>query len=560
MKIDLSVRTKLIVLSILILSGIAAIAIEQTSVERDNARLIGSLLEAQARKDKFRDFELQVADVWQFLTDASLTQGAEPKAEAQKAFDAGMEDLSSIGAQGDLEARFRAFYAAGRDMAVAYGKSKAAGDGAMSSFDASGASLLSSAAELRGKLDEEVAVSRSRMASDRRAGTVYLVALSALFFALASASLIVFGRSLLRPLSSLGTQVRAMADGRIGGLGHLEERKRDELGKLCRDFNTMLGAMHGLLADLAQAQRGLASAGEVMRDSSSSTAASVGQISAGLGRVRDLSGSQSEQTAESAAAGSQIAEEIRRFEALVLDQAASIDEASASIEEMIGSIQSVGASIERMAGEFGTLSSAAERGKELQSDAGQRIDKVVESSQALAEANDAIAAIASQTNLLAMNAAIEAAHAGEAGKGFAVVSDEIRRLAETSAERSRAIAGELAAVQEAISDLVAASQASRSAFEMVTDKISATDPLVREIRNAISEETSGSTQILEALKSMNDATAQVKDGAASMSGDIEAISSDAGDIAEGARRSSDNARAVGSAIASIDAAMARFVL
>jgi methyl-accepting chemotaxis protein len=372
-----------------------------------------------------------------------------------------------------------------------------------------------------------------------------------------------------------------MAEGRIGGLDHLEERKRDEMGKLCGDFNTMLGAIHGLLADLAQAQRDLATAGEVMRDSSSSTASSVGQISAGLGRVRDLSGSQSEQTAESAAAGSQIAEEIRRFEALVLDQAASIDEASASIEEMIGSIRSVGASIERMAGEFGTLSSAAEHGKELQSDAGQKIDRVVESFQALAEANDAIAAIASQTNLLAMNAAIEAAHAGEAGKGFAVVSDEIRRLAETSAERSRTITGELSGVQEAISDLVNASQASRTAFELVTDKISATDPLVREIRNAISEETSGSTQILEALKSMNDATVQVKDGAASMkaandsalsnleslrtaaasmSGDIEAISADASDIAEGARRSADNAQAVSSAIVSIDAAMSRFAL
>ncbi|MFH2115220.1 MAG: methyl-accepting chemotaxis protein, partial [Spirochaetota bacterium] len=124
--------------------------------------------------------------------------------------------------------------------------------------------------------------------------------------------------------------------------------------------------------------------------------------------------------------------------------------------------------------------------------------------------------IASQTNLLAMNAAIEAAHAGEAGKGFSVVADEIRRLSETSAEQSRTIGAELAHIRAGIDEVVAASRDSETTFTELTTGIEETDGLVKQIEHAMSEQETGSRQILEALHDMNQVTEEVRAKASEM--------------------------------------------
>jgi methyl-accepting chemotaxis protein len=214
-----------------------------------------------------------------------------------------------------------------------------------------------------------------------------------------------------------------------------------------------------------------------------------------------------------------------------------MNQASAAVEEMIGNISSIGQGTKKMADHFKTVSDAAEDGTRIQKESADRIREIVEQSQSLQETNKIIASIAAKTNLLAMNAAIEAAHAGEAGKGFSVVADEIRKLAESSATESHKIKDELKQVIQSIDRIVHDSEASEGSFAEVSLRIGETEKLVYEVDNAINEQKSGAGQVLDALRTMNGISGKVSEGSKDigrnidvMAGQINSLEASAVDI------------------------------
>ena len=159
-----------------------------------------------------------------------------------------------------------------------------------------------------------------------------------------------------------------------------------------------------------------------------------------------------------------------------------------------------------------TLKDNVENGIKQQTEVNERIKQIEAKSKMLSEANTVISSIASQTNLLAMNAAIEAAHAGEAGKGFAVVADEIRKLSENSSTQSKNIGMQLKEILNGISGVVHSSNQATDAFGIVMSKTDSTSNLVHEIELAMAEQSEGSKQIGDSLSYLNDATLQVRTG------------------------------------------------
>ncbi len=291
----------------------------------------------------------------------------------------------------------------------------------------------------------------------------------------------------------------------------------DELASIAGMVNSFCEGLEHDMREIRASQEKLSGFGAELGSSAVESAAALRQISVNMDGVNERTRNQSASVVESSSAVQEIAKNIEALDRLIGKQAESVTESSASVEQMMSNLLSINGSMEKMGAQFSELTSSASEGARNQAIMAERITGIAERSEALQQANITIAKIASQTNLLAMNAAIEAAHAGEAGRGFSVVADEIRRLAETSAKESATIKKELAAVRVAIAELVEASRASGTSFGRVSERIGSTDELVSLIRRTTEEQQEGIRLIMESLKEMNGITAEVRTGSREMS-------------------------------------------
>jgi methyl-accepting chemotaxis protein len=327
----------------------------------------------------------------------------------------------------------------------------------------------------------------------------------------------------LRPLGIVEKTVTDIASGNADLTRRIEVNSNNEIGAVVSGFNKFAEKLQMIIRELKQSKESLATIGEDLHAGTQDTASAITQILADIETVNGHIANQSAGVEETAGAVNEIASNIGSLERMIESQAAGVTQASAAIEEMIGNINSVNTSVEKMADSFTALAQNARDGAAKQLDVNGRINQIEKESEMLQEANTAIASIANQTNLLAMNAAIEAAHAGEAGKGFSVVADEIRKLSETSSAQSKTIGTQLNKIKESINSVVTASTESSRAFNSVAEGIRNTDELVRQIKNAMEEQKEGSKQITETLHSMNDSTTEVRTASSEMSAGNKAI-------------------------------------
>lgn len=336
-----------------------------------------------------------------------------------------------------------------------------------------------------------------------------IICIVALILAIIIGILVV--RSTIKPLQVVGSSMNEISQGhadltrRLAGSG-----AQDELGQVVGGFNAFVAKLQEIISDLKKSKNDLRGYGDELSNLVQKNADSLGDMLSGIKRVGDEVDIQHEKVGSTVAAVDRISDAVNGLRELLRNQDESVEQASSAVTEMISSIQSVSNSIQHMASEFGNLSGDVDNGIEQQRKVNVQIQQIEEQSKMLNEANSVISSIANQTNLLAMNAAIEAAHAGEAGQGFAVVADEIRKLSENSSAQSKKIGLQLKGILTAISSVVASSDLADKSFKAVMDKIGTTGDMVKEIKYAMDEQAAGSKQIGEALSAMNDATGQVK--------------------------------------------------
>jgi methyl-accepting chemotaxis protein len=212
----------------------------------------------------------------------------------------------------------------------------------------------------------------------------------------------------------------------------------------------------------------------------------------------------------------QIAVNIGKLNGHVENQTANVSQSSSAIEEMLAKINSVTQTLVRNADNVKQLMEASEVGRTGLQDVASDIQEIARESEGLLEINAVMENIASQTNLLSMNAAIEAAHAGEAGKGFAVVADEIRKLAENSGEQSKTIRMVLTKIKDAIEKITGSTENVLNKFGAIDNGVKTVSDQEAEIRQTMEEQSTGSKQILEAIGRLNEANQLVKSSSREM--------------------------------------------
>ncbi|MBR4463344.1 MAG: methyl-accepting chemotaxis protein [Treponema sp.] len=289
-----------------------------------------------------------------------------------------------------------------------------------------------------------------------------------------------------------------------------------EASLLAKGFNTFSERLQGIVESMKQSKVSLAKAGEALNDGTKDTQNAITQALSSISSMSDNLTKQNGCVEQTSGTMNAVLNDIRSLEGFVESQSQAVHGASDAVEGMIANIGEVNQSIDKMASSFGLLASDAENGAKTQSELQEKIGEIETQSKLLSEANTVIANIASQTNLLAMNAAIEAAHAGEAGKGFAVVADEIRKLSETSTTQSKTIGDQLGRIQSTIGTVVEATQRGVQGYAHLANEIKETDMLVQQIKAAMTEQQEGSTQITDALRTLNDSSQQVQKASQSM--------------------------------------------
>ena len=371
------------------------------------------------------------------------------------------------------------------------------------------------------EFEERVNLRTTRMVEDAERGLAAATAVSFISLALVLASavfnLLFNSIVIIRPLQTVTAGMKTvLTDGKM----HLGRRiyinRQNEIGDLADFFNKTFESISSLVKVIRNKSIELTSVGDNLSSNMNETATAVNQITANVNSIKDLVAAQSASVAETNSTMQQLAYSIKKLDGQVNDQSAHVSDVSSAVEEMVANIRSVTDTLLKNEANVHALLESSDVGRSGLHAVVQDIQEIARESEGLLDINAVMENIASQTNLLSMNAAIEAAHAGDAGRGFAVVADEIRKLAESSGEQSKTIGAILKKIKDSVDKITRSTESVLNKFEAIDASVRTVAEQEGTIRSSMEEQRAGSRQVLEGIGSVVGITQQVSIGSGEM--------------------------------------------
>jgi methyl-accepting chemotaxis protein len=328
--------------------------------------------------------------------------------------------------------------------------------------------------------------------------------------AIAIAGSLVFASLLVKPINQVTTAAKELAQAHFDI--DIPITSKNEIGEQQKALVTIRDNLKQLVNTLNQHLQKLDGISRNLKEAIVKSFSDVELIIKQVNSVQTDADSQIAMVGVATDSTKRIVSHIGGLDSAIQTQASNIVQSAAAIEQMIAHTTNIRSTIGSSTKMAEQLTGLSKSGKEIVQRLREEYRLIAERSGSLKSTNQMISNMAAETNILAMNAAIEAAHAGESGRGFAVVASEIRKLAESSARESSAIAGEIKNMEAAIEHMDAASEDTSRLMEGLFSGVHDMQGLFLTIMRAVEEQTVGSTQILEALKVIQEKTTLIQEG------------------------------------------------